>query len=151
MYCLPKWRPFCPGGDQLMSAWLIGTCSRDQASVYNNRLQWLSDFASSMMTSSNGNLFSVTGSFCGEFTGHRWIPRTKASDAELWCFVWSSPWINGWINNREGGGLRRNRAHYDVIVMISCTAFTHGQKFIKFSFRSWLQDGVGQLLNVVAL
>ena len=21
---------------------------------------------------------------CGEFTGHRWIPRTKASDAELW-------------------------------------------------------------------
>ena len=24
--------------------------------------------------------------WCGEFTGHRWIPRTKASDAELWCF-----------------------------------------------------------------
>ena len=24
---------------------------------------------------------------CGEFTGHRWIPRTKASDAELWCFL----------------------------------------------------------------
>ena len=23
---------------------------------------------------------------CGEFTGHRWIPHTKASDAELWCF-----------------------------------------------------------------
>ena len=30
---------------------------------------------------------------CGEFTGHRWIPRTKASDAELWCFLWSAP---GW-------------------------------------------------------
>ena len=26
-------------------------------------------------------------------------------------------WINGWINNREAGDLRRNRAHYDVIVM----------------------------------
>ena len=24
--------------------------------------------------------------FVREFTGHRWIPRTKASDAELWCF-----------------------------------------------------------------
>ena len=24
------------------------------------------------------------------FTGPRWIPRTKASDAELWCFVWST-------------------------------------------------------------
>ena len=27
--------------------------------------------------------------FVREFTGHRWIPRTKASDAELWCFTWS--------------------------------------------------------------
>ena len=26
-------------------------------------------------------------------------------------------WINGWANNREAGDLRRNRAHYDVIVM----------------------------------
>ena len=25
----------------------------------------------------------------GEFTVHRWIPRTKASDAELWYFLWS--------------------------------------------------------------
>ena len=40
-----------------------------------------------MMTSSNGNIFRVTGRLCGEFTGHRWIPRTKASDAELWCFM----------------------------------------------------------------
>ena len=24
-------------------------------------------------------------------TGHRWIPLTKASDAELWCFLWSAP------------------------------------------------------------
>ena len=30
-----------------------------------------------MMTSSNGNIFRVTGHLCGEFTGHRWIPRTK--------------------------------------------------------------------------
>ena len=41
-----------------------------------------------MMTSSNGNIFRVTGHLCGEFTGLRWIPRTKASDAELWCFLW---------------------------------------------------------------
>ena len=38
-----------------------------------------------MMTSSNGNIFHVTGHLCGEFTGHRWIPRAKASDAEPWC------------------------------------------------------------------
>ena len=40
-----------------------------------------------MMTSSNGNFFRVTGPLCGEFTGDRWIPRTKASDAEHWCFL----------------------------------------------------------------
>ena len=39
-----------------------------------------------MMTSSNGTLFSVTGHLCGEFTGHRWISRTKASDADLDVF-----------------------------------------------------------------
>ena len=29
--------------------------------------------------------------FCGEFNGHRWIPHTKARDAELWCFLCSAP------------------------------------------------------------
>ena len=27
----------------------------------------------------------------GGCTGHRWIPLTKASDTELWCFLWSTP------------------------------------------------------------
>ena len=44
-------------------------------------------FPSRMMASSNGNIFRVTGHLCGEFTGHRWIPLTKASDAELWWFL----------------------------------------------------------------
>ena len=63
-----------------------------------------------MMTSSNGNIFRVT------FTGHRWIPSTKASDAELWCFLRSAPWINSWVNNREVGDLRRHRTRCDVTV-----------------------------------
>ena len=37
-----------------------------------------------IMMSSNGNIFRVTGHLCGEFTGERWIPLTKASDLELW-------------------------------------------------------------------
>ena len=44
-----------------------------------------------MMTSSNGNIFRVTSHLCRESTGHRWIPRPKASDAGLWCFLWSAP------------------------------------------------------------
>ena len=57
-----------------------------------------------MMTSSNGDIFRVTGHLCGEFTGPRSIPHTKTSDAELWCFLWSAP---EW----------RHRAHYDLTVM----------------------------------
>ena len=47
-----------------------------------------------LMTSSNVNIFHVTGHLCGEFNGHRWIPRSKASDADVWCFPWSAP---GWM------------------------------------------------------
>ena len=43
-----------------------------------------------MMMSLNGNIFRVTVHLCGEFTDHRWIPSTKASDTEL-CFLWSAP------------------------------------------------------------
>ena len=44
-----------------------------------------------MRMSSNENIFRVSGPLCGEFTGDRWIPLTKASDAKLWCFLWSTP------------------------------------------------------------
>ena len=39
------------------------------------------------MTSSNGNIFGVTGPLWGGSTDHRCIPLTNASDAELWCFI----------------------------------------------------------------
>ena len=62
-----------------------------------------------MMTSSNENFFRVTGHLCGEFTGCRWIPRTNASDAELWCFLWSAPAWGWWFETPS---------HYDVTVML---------------------------------
>ena len=51
----------------------------------NSRVQ------STTMTSSNVNIFRVTGPSWVESTGHWWISLTKASDAELWCFLWSAP------------------------------------------------------------
>ena len=63
---------------------------RTGRTTVNNRLlsRGYRAYRPTMMTSSNGNIFRVTGHLCGEFTGLRWIPRTKASDAELWCFLW---------------------------------------------------------------
>ena len=74
-----------------------------------------------MITSSNGNIFRVTGPLCGEFTGHRWIPLTKANDAELWCFLLICAWTKGWVNNRDAGNLRRHHAHYNATVMGNVT------------------------------
>ena len=39
-----------------------------------------------MKQSSNGNIFRVIGHLYGEFTGHRWIPVTKANDPEIDVF-----------------------------------------------------------------
>ena len=61
------------------------------------RYQWCYVLSSNVwfyarrMTSSKGNIFRVTGPLCRVLPGHRRIPLTKASDAELWCFLWSTP------------------------------------------------------------
>ena len=47
-------------------------------------------FSHTMMTSSNGNIFRVTGPIVRGIHRSRWIPHTKASNAELWCFLWSA-------------------------------------------------------------
>ena len=75
---------------------------RNKISLIGKRtllVQWTSVFAK--MTSSSGNIFRVTGPLCGEFTGHRWIPLTKARDAELWCFVDLRP--NKRLSNHSWG------------------------------------------------
>ena len=52
--------------------------------VYGGEALYISCDRQDKKTSSNENIFRVTGPLCGEFTGQRWIPHTKASDAELW-------------------------------------------------------------------
>ena len=56
-----------------------------------------------MMTSSNGNIFRVTG------------PKGQCREALMFSLICA--WINGWVNTREAGDLRRHRTNYDVIVM----------------------------------
>ena len=66
------------------SGWWVGWMSDYSLLTWS----WLTLFVSLfMMTSSNGNIFCDTGPLWGEFTGHRWIPRTRASDAEFLWFL----------------------------------------------------------------
>ena len=118
--------PWSPSGAQERQStmtYFIATCFLEEWSLLPCRVEhFVMGFTHSscmgiMMTSSNGNLFRVTGHLCGKFTSHRWIPRTKSSNAEFWCFLVSA-WMNGWVNNREIGDLRRQHAHYDVTIMI---------------------------------
>ena len=112
----PRDRTIIRATGLVMSVGNTGTAIIDLVAGYVTQLE--SSLSSYVMMSSIGNIFRVTGPLCGEFTGHRWIPRTKASDAELGYFLWSAPWINGWVNNCGAGDLRRHHVHYDVIVMI---------------------------------
>ena len=81
-----------------------------------------------MMTSSNGNIFRVTGRLCGEFTCHRWIPTqrsvtqsfgvffdlrlNKRLSKQSWDWWFQTPssslWrhLNDWRNTFLGRGLR---------------------------------------------
>ena len=66
---------------------------------------------------SNGNIFRVTGHLWGEFTGHRWLPRTKGSDAELWCFLWSAPLICYWIETKDPGTWQIFNSSWDQLIL----------------------------------
>ena len=69
-----------------------------------------------MMTSSNGNIFGVTDLMCGEFTGPRCIPLTKASDSGVLMVSLICAWTNVGVNNRDAG--LETPPHYDVTAMM---------------------------------
>ena len=72
-----------------------------------------------MMTSSNGNIFRVTGHLCGEFTYPDEIPAQRPVTRSFDVFF-DLRLNNDWVNNREAGDLRRHPGHYDVIAMRCC-------------------------------
>ena len=65
---------------QAASHYLSQCCPRSLSPYGVTRPQWVKWIS-----------FRVTGPVWWETTGHRWIPLTKASDAEIWCFLWSAP------------------------------------------------------------
>ena len=89
-----KWRLSCLGLNVLIPGMVVLLNSRRHSGAVDHQLirrQWTRARRHIMMTSTNGNIFRFTGYLCGAFTGHRWIPRTKSNDTELWCFLSSVP------------------------------------------------------------
>ena len=94
-----------------------------------------------MTTSSNGNIFRVTGPLCGEFTGHRWIPRTQRPVTRSFD-VFFDLRQNKRLSKQSW--LRRHRAHYDVTVMrfvrsstVQFPARARGGRHCPQQFASW--------------
>ena len=85
-----------------------------------------------MMTSSNGNICRVTDLLCREFTGHRWIPLTKATDAELCVFFDMRPnkrlniqsW--GWSFETPSRSLWRHRNVISYITQLTASNIPMG-------------------------
>ena len=50
-------------------------------------------------------------------------------------------WINDWVNNRKAGDLRRYRADYDVIVMITWSKFS----FVVSQYMFWYHSHMAML------
>ena len=67
-----------------------------------------------MMTSSNGNIFRVTGPLARSPVNS---PHKGQWRGAL-TFSLICAWINGWVNNREDSDSRRHSIHYDVTVML---------------------------------
>ena len=68
-----------------------------------------------MMTSSNGNIFRVTGPLLQWPSVTGGIPHKGQWGGAL-MFSLIRAWTSGWANNRDADDLRRHRAHYDVTV-----------------------------------
>ena len=100
-----------------------------------------------MMTSSNGNIFRVTGHLCREFTGPRWITRrpvtrnfdvffdqrsNKLSSEQLWGWLFETPSRPLWRHRNELSPCCRDSylcvAWQKTLLAISATSIYHRNK-----------------------
>ena len=91
---LPIWQPFCPGARWVKVNWTFWPLTQSYTEVYIVPSLSFAIFGYALL-----DIDFIWRHKMGTFPrywpfvrgSHRWIPLTKASDAELWCFLWSSP------------------------------------------------------------
>ena len=84
--------------------------------LYGNSIILVLSREITMVTSSNGNIFRVTGPSCGNPPVTGGFPSRRPV---TWSFAvfFDLCWTNGWASNRAAGDLRCHRTHYDVTTM----------------------------------
>ena len=81
------------------------------------------------MTSSNGNIFHVTGHLWGEFTGHQWIPHTRPV---TWSFDgFFDLRLNKWLSKQLWGSRLLSLWHHCndfALILVACMSQTSHDK-----------------------
>ena len=80
---------------------------------FDGSREFLREYHFNMMTSSNGNIFTLLAICAGIHRSPVIFPHKGQRRGALMICAW----INGWVSNGEAGDLRRQRAHYYVTVM----------------------------------
>ena len=122
------------GKDGLVDVYL------DKLGWYLNQSIWASAKFADMMTSSNGNIYALLDPLWGESTGDRWIHLTKASDAELWCFLWFAHEQTVEQAIETPVIWRCHRAHYDVTVMDPHMLWLSTNHWLRLTIIGWSND-----------
>ena len=79
---------------------------------------------------------------------HRWPVGSPHKDQWRGAFIFSLiyAWTYGWTNNRDADDLRRHRAHYDGIVMISLSS--DQDRFYFKHFIDWIDWFLLKKINI---
>ena len=151
----PTW---CHGHFPAEISWKKTGLSSPRNVCYILPVQSLIFIRSVMMTSSNGNIFHVTGPCAGnsQVTGDSPQPPTAHTHTHThtlphtpthkghWrgalMFSLICAWINGYVYNRKASDLRSHRTHCDVTVKCHCSAtirLVSGFLLTKSSCKTW--------------
>ena len=84
------------------------------------------------MTSSNGNIFNVTGQLWGEIHRSSVDSPHKGQWRGVLMLFLICAWTNVWANNGDTGDLRHHRTHYDAAVMLGIQAHIPFKHFTKY-------------------
>ena len=102
-----KWRPSCLG---------LNVLSDSIFPAFHQNLSWTNTGPQSWWRHQM-ETFSALLALCA---GNSPVPVNSPHKGQwrgVLMFSLIYAWINDWVNNREAGDLRRQRGHYDVIVM----------------------------------
>ena len=90
-----------------------------------------------MMTLSNGNIFRVTGHFCGEFTGPRWFPGQRPVTRSFDVFF--DLHLNKWLSKQSWGWWFETLSCPLWCHCNGCYCYHFTAVFAKFAFVSWYE------------